>query len=551
MADSYDRYQTARKQFSDAVQQGIDRRAARKAAEDKAKHEAALRAQEAALQARRDKQLHLYDMVGTAQRGNISANAAAQGHGYNLQRDALQEKGVLKRDKLQNQFTSQRDQELARIQAQEDARRFGYSTKENEQQFGQQWQRDNLQQQHTLERDRLQQGNTLQRDELQFGYDTRRQDQQQDHTLERDYTQSQIQGQRDNRLNMFDTLRDQRQQGYTQENMYQREAADISARWQEQVQQARNAGLDFSQRQQQEMKELDASFRKNVINGDYPESLKQQAMVEHQKKLAAIVPEERVQHPQEGLNQSVMFHEPTGTWFMMGRDSRGNPTYEPLGSQSGQGDDKQAAQQAAEIRDAKFARDKEFMKLVRERQMETDADGVLVYPDREAAIKAAMDEFAPMEANYREEYKLPPLWAFQKEADEIRAKQGQQQAPPQTFVNPYSPPAGMADSLGSRSGDEGMPQAPARARSQDVSQPPVISHNGEIPTIVRGFLQTVPGGDHLMKLRKKHSSNSGNDQTMRMAIKVVINHLMTGDTSDPDLAEALATVKQAGVQLGQ
>jgi hypothetical protein len=271
--------------------------------------------------------------------------------------------------------------------------------------------------------------------------------------------------------------------------MIQRETAEVAARWQEQVQQSRNAGMDFSPRQKQEMKELDATFRKNVLNGPYDEGLKQRAMLEHQKKLAAIVPEDKVENPQEGLNSSLIFHEPTNSWYMQGRDSKGFPTFQPIGSggddqgrmqqlqMQQQEKERQSAQKQAEVkRKAQFDRDEEFRQIVKQFQTEVDELGNPVYKNRQEAIAAAMDEYAPREQLWRQEYELPPLYAFQNEADSIR---NAPQPPPGRTpgVNPYrkqpvdmnrQPPAGMADSLAARSGDRMTmsPPAPSETKAQ-------------------------------------------------------------------------------------
>jgi hypothetical protein len=441
-------------QYSAALQAAIERRERKQAEEEKARAEAARAAQQEAAQFRRDKRQQQYEQQNTAQRGFIASDAAAQSNRYTTLRDQQQTKDTLKRDSLQARLMAERDREQAREQALRDQRQFGFATQENQQQFGNQMQRDAMQQGYATERDMMQQG----------------------HTLQRDYMQSGIQAQRDQRLNEFDAMRDERQQGYTQQNMYQRETAEISARWQEQVQQLRNSGMDFSEAQKKEMNILDATFRKNVLNNpDLDEGLKQAAMLQHQRKLAGIIPDERVQDPKQNLDQSLMFHEPTKSWYMMRPDSQGRPTFEPLGGgeDSGMKAQQQAEQkQVEQKRTATAKRLDEFENLVNKLETTLNDKDERAYKTREDAVKAAMDIFAAKEDYYRSEYDLPPLWAFQKEADEVRAKEEEkllnQQKNKPVPVNPYRQPqpalpqdGGMAGSLQLRSGDGTLPQTPA------------------------------------------------------------------------------------------
>lgn len=452
-------YDRARESYNASLQASIERREKRRREEEEAKRKAELQAQQDAAQAQRDKQQQKYGQADTAQRAYYAANEAADDFNRTKQLNRQQQKDVRRRDTLNNDFTLTRDREQARDQQDRDQLQFGFDTRENEQKFGYQMQENDQQFGHQMQRDRFQHGNTLERDNMQFGYDSLRADQTHGNTMQRDSAlnefdtqrdvrQNQFQGERDNRLNMFDVNREARQQQYTQQNQYQRETAEISARWQEQIQQARNAGLDFSEAQKKEMKDLDETFRKNVLNGpiEYDEGLKQQAMLQHQKKLSAIVPNEKVANPQEGLNSSLIFHEQTKTWYLQGRDTKGFPTYEPLGSGDGgmaeqqkmmqqqQEKERQLQEKQAESnRQAMFQRQKEFTDLVRDKMLETDDLGNKIHKDRAAAIEAAKTDYAPMEQLWRQEHKLPPLYAFQEEADAIR---NQQNGPPDNG-NPY------------------------------------------------------------------------------------------------------------------
>lgn len=436
-------YDMARNRYSATLQASIERREKRRREEEEAKRQAELQAQRDAAQLARDRQQQKYDQANTAQRAYYSANEAADDFNRTKQLNRQQQKDYRRRDQLQNDFTIRRDREQARDQQDRDELQFGFSTRENEQKFGYQMQENDQQFGHQMQRDRFQHGNTLERDNLQFGYDRLRADQQHGNTMQRDSVlnefdtqrdvrQNQFQSQRDNRLNMFDVNREARQQKYTQQNAYQRETAEVSARWQEQIQQARNAGMDFSEAQKQKMKDLDKVFRENVLtNDDLDEGLRQQAMLMHQKKLSAIIPEEKVQGPQDVYKQSRIFDEELGMYFIQGRDSKGFPTFEPIGADPGmenqramqeqqlrqQEKERQLAEKQAEAqRKAQFDRQREFMSIVQEKMSEEDTLGNRMYPNREAAVEAAKRDYEPMEKLWRETHGLPPLYELPSEA---------------------------------------------------------------------------------------------------------------------------------------
>lgn len=566
-----ERYADARNRLSASRQKSLDRRAKQRAEEEEYRRQAALEQQRIEAQRRRDEQQQKYGQANAAQRATYAADMqyADYRNTSNLQKQ--QQKGILKRDeKLSDYEQEQRRRQALDVQGR-DARQFDYQTQENDQKFGQNLYRDELQQGYTLDRDRMQHGNTLERDAVQFGFDTQRTKQQQRNTLERDYFQSGIQAERDQRLNQFDTERDyrqnefateadQRQQGYTQQNMYQREAADISAKWQDQVSQARNAGLDFSERQRKEINDLDATFRKNVLNGPYDEGLKQRAMVEHQKKLASIIPEERVSNPDDEIAQTFKYNEQMGTWLKRSRDSKGFPDWEPLGS-GGQDPMMQAAQKQAEMQQkqaqqqqqamqkAEVERLDRFNDMLDSLAMESDPETGAPVRTREEAMKEAMDRFAPYEQHYRQSYGLKPLPPFQAEADKIRAEQSRKQdlqtieqireqnKTSGTKVNPYRPQTPGVT-------------APAGGVNRPAANVPVISSISPLPKEVVTKLSTMPGGDQLAKLRKKHETNKPEDRTVKMAIDIVIKSMMTGDTSDPDFAEAQDILARAGFKAG-
>jgi len=452
----------------------------RRAEAEAAAREAALEQQKIDAQMQRDKLLQQFEQANTGQRAGIAANQAYQQFGYSSQLDKQQQQGQRQRDELQNRFASAQARQQAREQELRDQRQFGFAQQENATQFQNQLFRDDVQQGYSRERDQFQDDATLKRDAMQFGYGALRDQQQQQNTLQRDAFQNRTQRERDQLLNQFSTQADERQwqnqaerderlnefsvqgdyrqQGFNQESMYQREAADISARWQEQVAQARNAGLDFSEQQRKEMQDLDASFRKNVINGPYPEDLKQQAMVEHQKKLSAIIPNERVQDPAQQLQQSLLFDDRLpGVPFMMSQDAKGNPRFDPISLGGGQdrqaeAEQKKAEQQQQAAQKAEFDRLKQFDALVDRLSVEIDpVTEERVYKTRDDAVREAMNRFSKTERRFRDVYGLPPLEPYQAEIDAIRAQKEQEsekawlegpsrQAPQdavQQRVNPY------------------------------------------------------------------------------------------------------------------
>ena len=546
-----DRYAAARKARAEAEER-------RRLEEVKARQEAALQNQQLSAQARRQEQDQAYGMQSTAQRANINADAANMDHVYTTQQMTQQQKGIQKRDQLQAGYDKESERRKALDQQIRDQRQFGFQTDENNQKFGQQLKRDEVQQQYATQSDQQQHYNTLDRDASQFGFDTQRENQQQGHTLQRDAMQFGQQMQRDEYQNQYSMQRDEQQQQYTQQNLYQRETADIAARWQEQIQTARNSGLDFSPRQQQEMKELDAAFRKNVMNSDLDEGLKQQAMLMHQKKLAAIIPEDKVQDPKAGLDQSVIFHEPTGTWFMQGRDSRGNPTYEPLGTGGGGGPDpakeqaaqqKEQQQQAEKIRKAMFDREDRWDALINDISTRTNADNEPLYTDPNEIEKIARKEFASKEKYYRELDGLDPHHSYQREAEEeLQKKQADLEAwkkQPHKFVGPQTPGT--------------TPQATENPYRQkmDVLQkqtaqpkPIVFSYKTPVSPEIRQQLKERTGSDELYNIREKHKSNSVEDQTIRLASEILMKALLTNDISNPHLAESIETLRtRAGLKM--
>jgi hypothetical protein len=412
----------------------LEAKARRQAAEEEAALKAALAQQQINAQRERDKLLQDFQVQNTNQRAGISAGQAQRDFGYRSQLAEDDREGTMKRDELRNRFEEAQRRQQAKDQEERDRRLFEQTQQRDTSQFQNQLQRDATQMGYQQERDQFQQGATLQRDVLQNQFGAQRDERQQQNLLERDTLRDVQQRQRDDRLNQFDIQadnrrqqnvlqRDELQQDYTQENMYQREAADISARWQQQVAQAKNAGFDFSQRQRQEMQQLEATMRKNVLNGPYDDVLKQRAMVEYQKKMAAIIPEERVTSPDEEISQQFRMDP---EWGPMKRrfDSQGRPDWEPLGmGGSNSSQDRMSAQQQKDMQRALFEREDKFNDLVDRLSTELDpaTDGPK-YKSRQAVMNEAMNRFAPYEKHYREQFGLPPLTAFQQEADAERRR---------------------------------------------------------------------------------------------------------------------------------
>ena len=544
-----DRYAAARKARAEAEER-------RRLEEAKARQEAMLQAQQLAAQARRQEQEQAYGMQSAAQRANINADAANMDHVYTTQQMTQQQKGLQKRDQLLAGYDKETERRKALDQQIRDTRQFGFQTDENNQKFGQQLKRDEVQQQYSTQSEQQQHYNTLDRDASQFGFDTQRENQQQGHTLQRDAMQFGQQMQRDEYQNQYSMQRDEQQQQYTQQNMYQRETADVAARWQEQVQTARSEGLDFSPRQQQEMKELDESFRKNVMNSDLDEGLKQQAMLMHQKKLAAIIPNEKIVTPEQEIQQQ--FYEDPRMGMMRRTVSQHGAVWEPLGLGSGGGPDpakeqaaqqKEQQQQAEKIRKAMFDREDRWDALINDISTRTNADNEPLYTDPNEIEKIARKEFASKEKYYRELDGLDPHHSYQREAEEeLQKKQADLEAwkkQPHKFVGPQTPGT--------------TPQATENPYRQkmDVLQkqtaqpkPIVFSYKTPVSPEIRQQLKERTGSDELYNIREKHKSNSVEDQTIRLASEILMKALLTNDISNPHLAESIETLRtRAGLKM--
>jgi len=338
----------------------------------------------------------------------------------------------------------------------------------------------------------------------------------------------------------YSMQRDATQQKYDQQNMYQREAADISAKWADNIQQLRNAGYEYSEKSSHGMKVLEETFRKTVVNNpNLDEGQKQQLKVQHQRALSAFVPDEKVSNPDDEIAQTFKYSAEMGTWLKRGRDSRGNPDWDVIGSGSGQSEDKQVALK----RKAFFDRQKEYDKIVSDIRTRVDGVGDPLYTDEdgEKIEELARKEFAERELLYRTEYGLPPSPAFQREADRVRNDQRDQQLRNQYQQLPREQRSQY---------DQGFDQG--RGRQPQAAKPlPVISARSPLPREVSQRLQTQVGGKQLEQFREKHKSNSELDQTIRHSADIVIRSVLTKDESDPLLPEAIENLKRAGFKVGQ
>lgn len=564
-----ERYERARERLRQTQQASLDRRAKKRQEEERLRQERALEAQRIAAQERQDNKRAQTELASNAQRATYAADAAAADFRYRSKLNDQEQRGTLKRTDIQNQFEAAQARQRALDQERRDRLQFGFSQQENQQQFENQMQRDAAQNQFTN-----------QRDFMQFGYDTLRGDQQQQQTLERDKFQQEQQQRRDMLLNEFEVQGDQRaqkniieraqlDQKFTQQNMYQRQAEEISAKWQDQIAQARNAGLDFSERQKKEINDLDAAFRKNVLNGPYDELIKQQAMVEHQKKLAAIVPEQRVVTDAEQFANGTYFDPKSQMLFAKRAGRNGAPEYDPIGTATPNGtainqqqrqQQQQQEKQLETVRKAKLEREDRFQEILDAVSTAENKNGDLLFGTPEAAMEEAMRRFEPYEATYRQDYGLPPLAPYKakEEAKQAAEAMRRQQAidavkpDPQKMnrMNPWNeylreraakkaPPPGTSPvNTAQRGIDHSDPR--------NSTAPPVLLVTKDLDWKVKSRLGSLPGGIELGSFRDRHSGKDIKSQTIRQAADIVIHSMIMNDTSDPDLAEAFEILKHAG-----
>lgn len=94
-----------------------------------------------------------------------------------------------------------------------------------------------------------------------------------------------------------------------------------------------------------------------------------------------------------------------------------------------------------------------------------------------------------------------------------------------------------------------MMQQVMRQRQQAIGAPvPPVSLNEPLPREMKDRLQMIPGGEQLIEMRARYNSNATPDQIVRTAVDIVAKAVLTGDTSDPDLADAERVLMDAGFQ---
>lgn len=440
--ERYERHQRALALLQETRRYGDRMRLEREKLRLQQSGNSAAAAQQAAAQLKRDKLQAGLAAQSASQRAQIGANAAEQQAQYARERDQRLQAGLLQREKQQQRGNATRDRQQAFDQQYRDQRQFGYSTEENNQQHGHQLERDAFQNDYDLQRQQQQHGNTLERDAVDFQYNTARDLFEQRHTLQRDQQdfgqqlqrddiQNDYEAQRDERQFGYQKSRDARQQAYEMQTATQREVFNVTSRWQEQVQQARNSGFDFSPKQQEEMRQMEDAFRRNVLNGPLDEGLKQQAMLQYQRKLSAIIPNQKVQNPQDVLNGSLQYHEPTDTWYMQRIGTKGNPEWEPIGSGRSQQGAQAADQekQEAALNKLRLEREHALQKVHKEVVNEYDEDTEERKFKTPAEINAeVLRRFAPDEEFYTRS-KLEPHGMFRMAAQQEQLKEREKTTP--------------------------------------------------------------------------------------------------------------------------
>lgn len=561
--ESDPRYERARERLRQTQQASLDRRAKKKSEQDRNRLERDLAAQEIKAQKDRDKRQFGYDSSLATQRAFQQADAQAADFRNQLKLNDQQQKGTLKRDSMQARYEAALARQQAQQQADRDARQFGYGQLEAQQAFDNQMTRDAAQNQFTN-----------QRDYMQFGYDTLRSDQQQEQQRQRDTLLNEFGVQQDQRQQQNAIERARLDQEFTQQNMYQREASEIAAKWQDQVAFAKNSGLDFSERQKKEIQDLDAAFRKNVLNGPYSDLIKQQAFVEHQKKLAAIIPEQRVISKEQDFQSGVHFDKDSQMLWRRTTNARGQNEWEPVAMAGGDsaGADKQQQQQQKQeeaVQKADYDRLEKFNKILDGiRSEELPGAMGLKYPDEKAAMAEAMKRFKPYEDHYRSRYGLPPMAPYQEQMDAEKAQEAAaieaEKARQQSAIDAVKPdPKKMArlnpwnEYLRERAAKKAPPPGTSDVNTarqtgvdhsdpRNATTPPVLLHDKPMSASVRTRLAATPGTFELDRFREKHDGQDHRSRTIRLAADILINSIIMKDTSDPNLPEALRVLEKAG-----
>lgn len=318
--------------------------------------------------------------------------------------------------------------------------------------------------------------------------------------------------------------RDERQHGYDRQNATQREAFDVRERWGVSVTEAKKAGRDFSEKQNQQLKALDENSNKIMADVNLDELTKQNANLLIERKRAAILPNEKTSTPEEEVDQQYYESEKYGT-LKRSYDTQGRPEWVRDVDVGFVKQKERLEKHTADIHKLEFERNAEVMKMIEDLSKIKGPDEVRpLYgntPEGQAELKAAVIErYGPSEKSYQKAG--VPAHAWFETGEEL----------------PQPSPDGVA-----RPQQEAAPAAPAA--------PLVIISTLPLPKDVSKQLQTMPGGKQLYQMREKYNSNSLNDMILREASDVVIKAMLTGDTSDPDLAEAEEMLIKAGLKAGK
>ncbi len=187
-----------------------------------------------------------------------------------------------------------------------------------------------------------------------------------------------------------------------------------------------------------------------------------------------------------------------------------------------------------------------------------------------------MQQRRAMQQQQREEYRLPGESAGGGMADSARLRNGDG-LPMRNFTQTYQPgqapqqtpaapmpvrrntqnawesmqPQGAPVQVGGRSNTQNAweYQQQTGGKAPAPAKEPVLPSRTPLSKEVVSTLEQIPGGKDLYKLREKHSSNAHLDKTVRLAADIVINAMITNDTSDPDFDEALGVLSNAGYKV--
>lgn len=432
-------YASTRASYMKSLDAAMQRRAAKAQQEEQARRAAAAGRQSRQSERDQAEQQQQYAAALAAQRANIAADQAAADARYRQQ--FAQQQQQADRKTQESESRARRQQQLLDIQAQTDRDRRQFGAEAEQQQ------RQNL---YQFYRDMLQHQNTLDRDVAQYGLNAMQSQQDLHGRMQQEYLQGQIQADRDLRLYQYDvqqrqmqdealrqrdaiafqqaTMQREAEQKFARQSQFEREAADIAARWQAGVQERKDAGLDFSPQQQQQMQKMEEAFYANVVSSNLPDDVKARAAVRYQQQLSAIMPSQKVITPEQEINDQFYLHPQLG---MMQRrvGSNGLPEWNPIGmggEGAGSAGDSQAAQlqfaaaqkaqlaQEKAMNDARKQRIDEFEKVYDSLATATTPAGDAMYdtatPDgQQKLLDAAKRRFEARERVYTENIGLEPF----------------------------------------------------------------------------------------------------------------------------------------------